>query len=147
MKVPSSHQTFVLCCTENLSIIWHFNAMCYVQSICSKYAHGSRYWSIFMMTSSNGNIFRVTGHLCGEFTGHRWIPRANGQWRGTLMLSLICAWMNNWVNNREAGDLGRHRAHYNVAVMCCDLVPGNIPVFFRTILLAFGAIITLPQCR
>ena len=28
-----------------------------------------------MMTSSNGNIFRVTGHLCGKFTGPRWIPR------------------------------------------------------------------------
>ena len=28
-----------------------------------------------MMTSSNGNIFRVTGHLCGEFTGPRWISR------------------------------------------------------------------------
>ena len=28
-----------------------------------------------MMTSSNRNIFRVTGHLCGEFTGQRWIPR------------------------------------------------------------------------
>ena len=28
----------------------------------------------FMMTSSNGTIFRVTGPLCGEFTGHRWIP-------------------------------------------------------------------------
>ena len=28
-----------------------------------------------MMTSSNGNIFRVTGHLCGEFTGLRWISR------------------------------------------------------------------------
>ena len=28
-----------------------------------------------MMTSSNGNIFRITGHFCGEFTGHRWIPR------------------------------------------------------------------------
>ena len=27
-----------------------------------------------MMTSSNGNIFRVTGHLFGEFTGPRWIP-------------------------------------------------------------------------
>ena len=27
-----------------------------------------------MMTSSNGNIFRITGLLCGEFTGHRWIP-------------------------------------------------------------------------
>ena len=29
---------------------------------------------LHMMTSSNGNIFRVTGHLCGEFTGPRWIP-------------------------------------------------------------------------
>ena len=27
-----------------------------------------------MMTSSNGNIFRVTGPLCGETTGHRWTP-------------------------------------------------------------------------
>ena len=41
----------------------------------------------------------------------------NGQWRGALMLSLICAWMNDWVNNREAGDLRRHRAHYDVIVM------------------------------
>ena len=34
-------------------------------------------WSLclLMMTSSNGNIFRVTGPLCGEFTGDRWIPR------------------------------------------------------------------------
>ena len=31
--------------------------------------------SLSMMTSSNGNIFRITGHLCGEFTGPRWIPR------------------------------------------------------------------------
>ena len=30
--------------------------------------------SIYMMTSSNGSIFRVTGHLCGEFTGARGIP-------------------------------------------------------------------------
>ena len=29
---------------------------------------------LIMMTSSNGNIFCVTGPLCGEFTGHRWIP-------------------------------------------------------------------------
>ena len=27
-----------------------------------------------MMTTSNGNIFRVTGLLCAAFTGHRWIP-------------------------------------------------------------------------
>ena len=33
------------------------------------------YWKSFrIMTLSNGNIFRVTGHLCGEFTGPLWIP-------------------------------------------------------------------------
>ena len=31
----------------------------------------------FMMTSSNGNIFRVTGPSCGEFTSHQWIPLTN----------------------------------------------------------------------
>ena len=31
--------------------------------------------ALTMMTSSNGIIFRVTGHLCGEFTDHWWIPR------------------------------------------------------------------------
>ena len=70
----------------------------------------------YMMTSSNGNIFRVAGHLCGEFTDPRWIS-AQGQWRGALMFSLICAWIDGCVNNREAGDLRRHRAHYDVIVM------------------------------
>ena len=40
-----------------------------------------------------------------------------GQWRGTLMLSLICAWINGWVNNREAGDLKRQLIYYDVTVM------------------------------
>ena len=39
-----------------------------------------------------------------------------GQWRGALMFSMICVWING-VNNREAGDLGRYRAHYDVIVM------------------------------
>ena len=40
-----------------------------------------------------------------------------GQWHGALMFSLIRDWINGWVNNREAGDLRRHRAHYDVTVM------------------------------
>ena len=40
-----------------------------------------------------------------------------GQWRGALMFSMICTSMNGWVNNREAGGLRRHRAHYAVTVM------------------------------
>ena len=44
-----------------------------------------------------------------------------GQWRGALMFSLIWVWINDWVNNREAGDLRRYRAHYEVTVMpLCD---------------------------
>ena len=41
-----------------------------------------------------------------------------GQWRGALMFSSICTWINGWVNNREAGDLRRNRADYDVIVMC-----------------------------
>ena len=40
-----------------------------------------------------------------------------GQWRGALMFSLICARINGWVNNREAGDLRRRCAHHDVSVM------------------------------
>ena len=173
------------------------------------------------MTSSNGNIFRFTGHLCREFTGHRWIPhtkasdaelwcfldlrlnkRFSKQWwgwwfetpshpllrhcndvlkhqtewasqtcqdncslpgdeymdsetrlyllhddvikwkhfpcywpfvrgihrllvnsphkdqgRGALAFSLLCAWTNGWINNRDAGDFKCHRAHYDLIVI------------------------------
>ena len=40
-----------------------------------------------------------------------------GQWHRVLMLSLICAWINGWMNNREAGYLTRHRVHYDITVM------------------------------
>ena len=40
-----------------------------------------------------------------------------GQWRGALMFSLICARINGWVNNPEAGDLRRHPTHCDVIVM------------------------------
>ena len=52
--------------------------------------------------------------------GIHWSPvnsPRKGQWRGALMFSLIGALKNGWVNNREAGDLSRHRAHYDVIVM------------------------------
>ena len=52
--------------------------------------------------------------------GIHWSPVNSphkGQWRGALMLSLICVWINGWVNNREAGDLRHYRAHYDVIVM------------------------------
>ena len=56
------------------------------------------------------------------------------QWHGALMFSLICAWINVWVNTGEAGDLKCHHAHYDVIVMwssCCCKVIGIIwPLIF-----------------
>ena len=72
-----------------------------------------------MMTSSNGNVFRVTGPLCGEFTGHRWIPIIKAS-DAELWCFFICARRNSWINNREAGDLRRHRVHYDVTVMISE---------------------------
>ena len=80
-------------------------------------------WMEIMMASLNASIFRVTGHLCGEFTGPRWNPRtkaSDAELWCTLMFPLICAWMNCWVNNRQPDDLRRHRAHYDVTVMVED---------------------------
>ena len=39
-----------------------------------------------------------------------------GQWRRAFMFSLICTWINGWVNNRDVGDLRRNRAHYDITV-------------------------------
>ena len=72
-----------------------------VQDDVIKRKHFPRYWSF------------VRGiHRSPVNSPHK------GQWRGVLMFSLICAWTNGWVNNRDAGDLRRHRAHYDVFVMC-----------------------------
>ena len=48
-----------------------------------------------------------------------------GQRRGSLMFSLIFARINAWVNNREAGDLRRHRAHYDVILMLSSALNQN----------------------
>ena len=66
-----------------------------------KWKHFSRYWPF------------VWGIHRSPVNSHH-----KGQWRGALMFSLICVWTNDRVNNRDAGDLRRHCAHYDVSVMC-----------------------------
>ena len=48
------------------------------------------------------------------------------------MVSLIYAWINGWVNNREAGDLNRRRAHYNVIVMIIKILNNFDPALSTT---------------
>ena len=65
-----------------------------------KWKHFPRYWSF------------VRGiHRSPVNSPHK------GQWRGASMFTLICARINGWINNGEAGDLRRNRAHYDVIVM------------------------------
>ena len=61
-----------------------------------KWKHFPRYWHF------------VRGiHLSPVNSPHK------GQWRGALKFSLMCAWINGRLNTRGAGDLSRHRAHYD----------------------------------
>ena len=62
-----------------------------------------------------------------------------GQCRGALMFSLICVWINGWVNNREAGHLRRYRTHYDVTVMRFRLCgPSVIGANATTVILTFA---------
>ena len=87
---------------------WKFSSSQMSQCVHFSESIMTSWHGIFMMTSSNGNIFRVTVPVNSP---HK------GQWRGALMFSLICVRINGWVNNREAGDLRRYRAHYDVTAM------------------------------
>ena len=55
-----------------------------------------------------------------------------GHWRGTLKFSLIYIWINDWVNNREAGDLRRYRANYDIIVMQWYKLPIHVAYSFHS---------------
>ena len=81
-----------------------------------KWKHFPRYWSF------------VRGiHRSPVNSPHK------GQWRGALIFILICARINGWVNNREAGDLRRYRTHYDVIVMLWSSIRNVyiITIFFK----------------
>ena len=65
-----------------------------------KWKHFSRYWPF---------VWGI--HRSPVNSSHK------GQWRGAWMFSLICAWTDRWIDNRDAGDFRRYRVHYDVTVM------------------------------
>ena len=84
-------------------------------------------WSFFILKQGHG-IFEHDDVIKWQYFPRYWpfvqgihrslvnIPNKS-QWRGALMFSLICTWINGWVNNRKAGDLRLHCAHYDITVM------------------------------
>ena len=71
---------------------YHLWWKAYIHDDVIKWKHFPRYWPF---------VWEI--HRSPVNSPHK------GQWRGALMFSLICAWINGWVNHREAGDLRRHR--------------------------------------
>ena len=85
--------------------------------------------SLFMMTSSNGNISRVTGLLCGEFTGDRWIPRTKAS--DTEFWCFLWSVPEPTVEQTlKTDELRCHRAHHDAIVMLKR--SGDIMINFPT---------------
>ena len=83
------------------------------------------------MTSSNENIFRVTGPLCGEFTGPGEFHAKRPVMRSFDVFFDLH--LNKWLSKQwygEAGELRRYRDHYDVIVMVRDWAPGSPEDYF-----------------
>ena len=94
---------------ESLHHLKLMQSMAWITPLASWWRHQMEAFSALLALCAGNSA------VTGEF-------QYKGQWHGALMFSLICAWINGWVNNREAGDLRRHRAHYDVIVMCMALL-------------------------
>ena len=83
-----------------LSMMLKSNTIYFCHDDVIEWKHLPRYWSFVW-----------------EFTGPRWIPLTKASDAELLCFLDLC--MNKKVekNNRHAGDLRRHRAHYDVTVM------------------------------
>ena len=79
----------------------------------TKWKHFPRYWPF---------VWRI--HRSPVDSPHK------GQWRGALMFSLICTWRSGCANNRDACDLRRHRAHYDVTVKRREITTNGSTIWF-----------------
>ena len=129
------------CAFYTCSHLWWCDFLCDWSGCQVLLTDGLTLWSLntccgIMMTSSNGNVFRLTGPLCGEFTGHWWIPLTKASDSELWCFLWSALWINGWVNNREAGDLRRHCTHYDVTGMMKNiniksLTPGKVVVILN----------------
>ena len=95
---PMLHVTCVVYCRGDVKISWM------MVSLDTWWRHQMETFSALLALCAGNSPVPVN-------SPHR------GQWRRALMFSLICARINDLVNNREAGDLRRHRGHYDANVM------------------------------
>ena len=100
--------------TNRVGLIRHLHKQT-VHDDVIKWKHFPRHWPSFGEFTGD----RVTGHLGGEFTGE--FPAERPVTR-SFDVFIDLRLNNDWVNNREAGDLRRYRTHFDVIVMCILLL-------------------------
>ena len=131
-----------------LFITTHFSGGALTSHFMEEHSSPTSIFPVFMLTSPNGNMFRVTGFCAGNSpvtVGNLPVNSSHtDQWREAVVFSLICAWTNGWINNQYAGDLRRHCAHYDVTVMYwCRIViqwsgqPWDLSAFIASLLSNF----------
>ena len=111
-KVNQSHVYFLTC--YGLVTLWHH------MSLSSLVLTMTSHWGWQNITTWWCHQIETFFMLLAICAGNSLVPVNSphkGQWRGALMFSLICARINCWVNNHEAGDLRCRHAHYDVIVM------------------------------
>ena len=108
------------------------SCLSWFEYICNRGRTSQHQLSIIMMASSNGSIFPVNWPFVRGI--HRPLANSphNGRWHGALMFSLIYAWTNGWVNNRDSGDLRRHRAHCDSYHDVMDGTISSLEMYFKS---------------
>ena len=113
---------------------------------------GQVWYRCNMMTSSNGSIFRVTGPLWGEFTGHWWIPLPKASDAELWCFLWSAPWINGWGTNSD------HRGVFCAMILrdrrSSRDAPGILKVYFlnslyRTVHVAwaFAVKLSLGECH
>ena len=98
LKCHQIRRVCILCLLYSMRVV-HSNELQFHDDVI-EWKHFSRYWPF---------VWAIHRSLVNS--PHK------GQWRGALFIFFICAWINDWVNNGEAGDLRRHHAPFDVTVI------------------------------
>ena len=142
IRVPPHHILTVVGCrkmTVTMNIIFKLSLKTGSEIFTSEMIRVAltEYWGQVVIKSGNGSVSHDDvirwKHFPRNWPFVQGIHRSpvnsphKGQWRGALMFSLICVWINDWVKNREAGDLRRYLAslwrHCNDQATLHYLVP------------------------
>ena len=118
----TSHKTWLLQFEYTLNCLTYFVLLFPIDAILTLFNH-----TCYHLISWWRHQIETFSTLLAIYAGNSPVTvnfPHKSQWRGALMFSLICAWINDWVNNGGAVDLRRHRAHYDVTTMWSLWVKG-----------------------